>query len=54
MEDWRETAEACLEHENALSSREVEFLEDIIENWDGDLTDAQESWLESIALKVGA
>ena len=51
-DDWREAAETCQDARDILSSKEEGFIDDILENWDGDLTEAQEKWLSSIYAKV--
>ena len=50
---WETDAEFCLEHgDKVLRPNEREFLEDILDRWDGELTWAQEDWLEKIKAKV--
>lgn len=51
--EWRPIAEYCLEDgEDFLWDNEIEFLNDILDDWQGDLTDAQAEWLSAIQAKV--
>ena len=53
--DWKDDAEQCLERAlpGVLKPHEIDFLEDIIENWEGDeLTDAQQTWLDALVERV--
>lgn len=44
---WRVMVGFCIEHEDQLRPREVEFVHSLL-HWRGDLTEKQSAWLNSI------
>ena len=52
-DDWQDEVEYCLEHARGiLKDHEVEFLENILDEWEGSLTEAQRDWLDALVDRV--
>lgn len=51
--DWRAMRRHCLEHQNRLSARELEFVTSL-DRWRGKLTPKQSDWLQAIYERISA